>query len=94
MELGRVVGQVVSTIRDPHVPHVTLLLVDLIEADGTVKRGGDVAADTLGAGEGEMVLLVRGSSASLAMDKRPPLDLTVIGIIDQITASGEVLYNK
>lgn len=94
MELGRVVGQVVSTIRDSGVPHVTLLLVDLIEADGTVRKGGHVAADTLGAGEGEMVLLVRGSSAQLTMEKRPPIDLSVIGIIDQVTASGEVLYNK
>lgn len=94
MELGRVVGQVVSTIRDSAVPHVTLLLVDLIEADGTVKKGGHVAVDTLGAGEGEMVLLVRGSSASLTMERRPPVDLSVIGIIDQITGSGEVIYNK
>lgn len=94
MELGRVVGQVVSTVRDPGVPHVTLLLVDLIEADGTVKRGGHVAADTLGAGEGEIVLLVRGSSAQLTMDKRPPLDLSVVGIIDQISASSEVIYSK
>lgn len=94
MELGRVVGQVVSTIRDPGVPHVTLLLIDLIESDGTVKRGGHVAADTLGAGEGEMVLLVRGSSAQLTLEQRPPIDLSVIGIIDQVTASGQVLYNK
>ena len=94
MELGKVRGQVVSTVRDPGVPHVTLLLVDLIDADGKVFRSGQVAADTLGAGEGEMVLLVRGSSARFTMNERPPLDLSVIGIIDQISAKGETIYNK
>ena len=94
MELGKVRGQVVSTVRDPGVPHVTLLLVDLIDADGKVFRSGQVAADTLGAGEGEMVLLVRGSSARFTMNERPPLDLSVIGIVDQISAKGETIYNK
>ena len=94
MELGKVRGQVVSTVRDPGVPHVTLLLVDLINADGEVYRSGQVAADTLGAGEGEMVLLVRGSSARFTMNERPPLDLSVIGIIDQISANGDTIYNK
>lgn len=94
MELGKIRGQVVSTVRDPGVPHVTLLLVDLINADGEVYRSGQVAADTLGAGEGEMVLLVRGSSARFTMNERPPLDLSVIGIIDQISANGDTIYNK
>ena len=94
MELGKVRGQVVSTVRDPGVPHVTLLLVDLIASDGEVLRTGQIAADTLGAGEGEYVMLVRGSSARLTMNDRPPIDLTVVGIIDQITAKGEIVYNK
>ncbi|MCG8530361.1 MAG: EutN/CcmL family microcompartment protein [Desulfovibrionales bacterium] len=94
MELGKVRGQVVSTVRDPGVPHVTLLLVDLVNAEGDVIRPAQVAADTLGAGEGELVLLVRGSSARFTMNERPPLDLSVIGIIDQISAQGEMIYNK
>jgi len=94
MELGRVRGQVVATVRDPGVPPVTLLLVDLITADGEVVRSGQVAADTLGAGEGETVLLVRGSSARFTMNDRPPLDLSVIAIIDQISSQGETVYNK
>ena len=94
MELGRVRGQVVATVRDPGVPPVTLLLVDLITADGEVVRSGQVAADTLGAGEGEMILLVRGSSARFTMNDRPPLDLSVIAIIDQISSKGETVYNK
>ena len=94
MELGRVVGQVVSTVRDHGLPNVTLLMVDLIDAQGNVKLTGQVAADTLGAGEGELVLLVRGSSARLIIDYKCPLDLSVVGIVDQVTSGKEAIYTK
>ena len=94
MELGRVVGQVVSSVRDPGLPNLTLLLVDLIDAQGDVKYSGQVAVDTLGAGEGELVLLVRGSSARLILDYKSPMDLSVVGIVDQITAGKKAVYKK
>ncbi|CAG37769.1 related to ethanolamine utilization protein (EutN) [Desulfotalea psychrophila LSv54] len=95
MELARVRGQVVATIRDPKVPHTSLLLVDFIRADGVVRREGHVAADTLGAGEGEYVLLVRGSGAALVVGGgKPPIDLSVVAIVDQISALNEVIYSK
>ena len=94
MELGRVVGQVVSTVRDEGLPNVTLLMVDLVDAEGNVTYSGQVAADTLGAGEGEMVLLVRGSSARMIMEGKTPLDLSVVGIVDQVTAGKKTLYTK
>ena len=50
MELGKVVGQVVSTVRDPGMPNLTLLLVDIIDKDGKVTFGSQVAADAIGAG--------------------------------------------
>ena len=55
MELGKVVGQVVSTVRDPGLPNLKFLLVDIVDAQGKVTCPGQVAADILGAGEGEMV---------------------------------------
>ena len=94
MELGRVVGQVVSTVRDPGMPNITLLLVDIVDVDGNVTFGSQVAADTIGAGEGEMVLLVRGSSAQMIMKNRTPLDLSIVGIVDQVTAGKKSLYTK
>ena len=94
MELGRVVGQVVSTVRDPGLPNVTLLMVDLIDAKGEVSFSGQVAADMLGAGEGEVVLMVRGSSARLIKDYKTPLDLSVVGIVDQITSGKKAVYTK
>ena len=72
MELGKVVGQVVSTVRDPGLPNLKFLLVDIVDAQGKVTCPGQVAADILGAGEGEMVLLVRGSSASMVLEAKNP----------------------
>lgn len=94
MELGKVVGQVVSTVRDLGLPNLTFLLVDIIDPEGKVIFPGQVAADTMGAGEGEVVLLVRGSSARMIMEGKPPLDLSVIGIVDQVTAGKKSLYTK
>ena len=94
MELGIVVGQVVSTVRDPGMPNLTLLLVDIVDKDGKVTFGSQVAADTIGAGEGEMVLLVRGSSARMILESQTPLDLSIVGIVDQVTSKKKTLYTK
>jgi microcompartment protein CcmK/EutM len=94
MELGKVVGQVVSTVRDPGLPNLTLLLVDIVDARGNVLCAGQVAADILGAGEGELVLMVRGSSARMLLETRTPLDLSVVGIVDQVTSRNEIFFNK
>jgi len=94
MELGKVVGQVVATVRDPGLPNLTFLLVDIIDGQGKTVLRSQVAADTIGAGEGEWVLLVRGSSARLIMEARTPLDLSVVGIVDQVTSGRKALYDK
>ena len=87
-------GQVVSTVRDIGLPNLTFLLVDIVDPDGKVLFPGQVAADTMGAGEGEMVLLVRGSSARMILEGKPPLDLSVIGIVDQVTSGKKSIYTK
>jgi microcompartment protein CcmK/EutM len=94
MELGKVVGQVVSTVRDPGLPNLTFLMVDIVDSKGEVLLAGQVAADAVGAGEGELVLLVRGSSARMILEGKAPLDLSVVGIVDQVTAGKKYLYSK
>jgi microcompartment protein CcmK/EutM len=94
MELGKVIGQVVSTVRDHGLPNLTFLLVNIVDEHGNVTFPSQVAADTIGAGEGEMVLLVRGSSARMVLEGRPPLDLSVVGIVDQIYSGKEAIYSK
>ena len=94
MELGKVVGQVVATVRDPGLPNLTFLMVDIVDSKGEVLLAGQVAADAVGAGEGELVLLVRGSSARMILEGKAPLDLSVVGIVDQVTAGKKYLYSK
>ena len=94
MELGKVIGQVVSTVRDTGLPNLTFLLVNIVDEHGNVTFPSQVAADTIGAGEGEMVLLVRGSSARMVLEGKTPLDLSVIGIVDQIYSGKETVYAK
>ena len=87
MELAKVVGQVVSTVRCPELPYNSLLLVELLNGKGE-------AADPIGAGEGEWVIVSRGSSARFAIDKDAPLDLVIVGIVDHVNAGKEALYRK
>ena len=52
MELAKVIGQVVSTVRCPGLPYNSLLLVDLLNEKGESIGRSQVAADPIGAGEG------------------------------------------
>lgn len=94
MELGKVAGQLVSTARHPKLPQVTFLLVDIVNARGEIIAPQQIAADTIGAGVGELVMLTRGSSARMAHDPDSPVDLCVVGIVDQITSGQTSLYTK
>ena len=69
----KVIGQVVSTVRCPGLPYNSLLLVDLLNEKGESIGRSQVAADPIGAGEGEWVIVSRGSSARFAIDKDAPL---------------------
>ena len=53
-----------------------------------------VAADPIGAGNGEWVLLTRGSSARKGLGQDVPVDLCVVGIVDEITLGQKVFYSK
>ncbi len=94
MELGKVAGQVVATARAPGLPLNSLLLVDILDKNGNPTGECHVALDPLGAGEGEWVLLVRGSSARKAAEPDSPLDLAVVGIVDQVSCREKTLYKK
>lgn len=94
MELGKVAGQVVATVRATGLPHNSLLLVEILDAAGEPTGETHVALDTIGAGEGEWVILVRGSSARKAVTGDPPLDLAVVGIVDQVSSKEKTLYKK
>lgn len=95
MRLGVVVGQVVCTVKQPKMEHDQLLLVRGIGPDGTMDGQMEVASDNLGAGLGEWVLVVTGSSARRTQQSlESPVDMSVIGIVDEAVMGNKVFYHK
>ncbi len=94
MEIGKISGQVVSTVRAAEMPHNALLLVDILDKAGQATGQTDIALDVIGAGEGEIVVLVRGSSARKVVGENAPVDLAVVGIVDQLSSRGKTLFSK
>ena len=87
MKLARVVGTVVSTVKSPVFDGRALLLVDLLEPDGREAGGYLIAVDTVGAGAGEMVLVLdEGTSARQILGETGggPLRTVVVGIVDAV----------
>ena len=100
MFLAKVEGSVVATKKDPAMSGRKLLLLrpQLVdEKDPTRFRQGVntvVAVDSVGAGEGELVLFCQGSSARLAPNlKSAPGDAVVIGIVDTVDVLGKKIYS-
>ena len=91
MQLGRVLGQVVATVRSPGFDNVSLLLVqDATDEDGD--GATHVAVDLVGAGDGDVVLMTTGSAARVAAGDRTPTDRAVVAIADSVIRNGTVTY--
>ena len=85
MILCRVLSKAVSSRKDERLEGAKLLVVVEIDPDGGERRDLHVVADTLGAGEGDTVLVVIGSAARLtAATRHQPIDALVVGIVDAI----------
>ncbi len=88
MYLGRVIGTVVSTMKVPTLTGCKFLIVEKINQDLTDEKEVEIAVDTVGAGDGETVIVVGGSSARRAMgDKELPVDSAIVGIVDTVEVS-------
>ncbi len=87
MQLARVIGEVVSTMKDPNLVGLTLLVLQPLTARGEPTGRTLVALDSVGAGVGEQVFFVRGREAAFPFyPGEPPTDASVIGIVDQISS--------
>ena len=100
MILARVEGSLVATKKNPNMMGNKFLVVRPLVIDAVnakeFKPGTStlVVVDTLGAGEGEIVLIVQGSSARLAAtDKNSPVDAIMIGIVDTVDLGKKILYH-
>jgi microcompartment protein CcmK/EutM len=99
VRLARVVGQVVSTVKEPELNGFKLLLVhdlDYLEpVNGATHRAPYVAVDLAGAGEGEVVVVTTGSAARVsARTAGAPVDLAVVGIVDTVVVEGRPRFDK
>ena len=96
MKVCKVVGNVVSTKKDESINGFKLLIVQPVDMQNQNPEGSPfVAIDAVGAGEGEIVLVVSGSSSRLtAMTKDRPCDATIQAIIDFIQINGKQTYAK
>jgi len=87
MILGRVTGSVVSTIHHPIVDGRKLLVAERLDASGQGTGGYIIAIDTIGAGQGETVLILdEGSGARQILDDaEAPVRSIIVGIVDDVT---------
>ncbi len=95
MQLAKVRGTVVSTCKEPTLTGVKFLMVQFISEEGDLLPGYEVAADVVGAGIGEWVLISRGSGARQHqgyLDR--PVDAAVVAIVDTVSLDSGALYNK
>lgn len=95
MQLGKVVGTVVSTRKDEKLEGLKLQIVKFINLDGSFTGSLVIAVDSVGAGIGEVVLVAAGSSARQTdVTKDKPVDTVIMAIVDILEVNGETLYVK
>ena len=83
MQLARVIGTVVATIKNDSLDGRTLLLIQTLDKDLAPAGKPLVAVDSVGAGVGELVFWCRGKEASFPFKREDTTtDCTIIGIVD------------
>src|SRR5262245_45842704 len=95
MILAQVLGTVVSTRKDAGLMGLKLLLVREVDAKFQPAGNWVVAADAVGAGEGELVLVAQGSSARMTeVSREKPVDAVICGIVDAVEMDRRDVYLK
>jgi len=95
MIFARVAGSVVCTQKDEKLVGMKLLLVQPVDLSGASKGNPLVAVDSVGAGEGEMVLLVQGSSSrQTSRTNNTPVDAVIFAIVDTVEQGGKKVFSK
>jgi carbon dioxide concentrating mechanism protein CcmL len=95
MQIARVLGTVTSTQKEPTLRGIKFLVLQFIDDDGEPLPGYEVAADNVGAGIDEWVLVSHGSAArQVSGSEQRPVDAAVIAIIDTVSIENRLLYSK
>lgn len=83
MELARVIGRVVCTVKYPSLSSVRMLVIQPVDAQGQHTGPAEVAVDNTQAGPGDLVSWITGREAELTLPKTPaPVDCAVVSIVD------------
>ena len=92
MQLARVIGEVVASVKDANLGSTKLLVLQPIAASGENAGRTLVAVDSVGAGAGEHVFFVRGREAAFPFyPAEPPVDAAIVGIVDHWNMAGSDL---
>lgn len=95
MQIARVRGTVTSTQKEPSLRGTKFLVLQLMDDEGKPLSKYEVAADNVGAGVDEWVLVSRGSAArQVPGSEQRPVDAAVIAIIDTVSVDNRLLYSK
>ena len=101
MFVAKVTGAVVSTQKVDSIVGYKLLVVEPYLLDNKTRKKLNttgrtfIAVDTLGAGEGDYVLITQGSSARLTEETRDlPIDTVVVGIVDNVHVDNHSVYER
>jgi ethanolamine utilization protein EutN len=100
MFLGRITGSIVSTQKADEMVGQKLLVVEPLRVDEKDKSSLQptgrtfIVVDTVGAGEGEVVFCVQGSSARFMPEtKKLPIDAAIVGIVDSVDIGDTTVFN-
>jgi len=101
MFVAKVTGSLVSTQKVQTMVGHKLMVVEPYRLDAEKRKSlvttgrTFVAVDTVGAGEGEFVLITQGSSARLTPEtKNLPIDTVIIGIVDSVHVDGACVFDR
>lgn len=95
MQIAKVIGTTVSTIKDETLHGRKLLILRQTDENGDVYGKPYVAVDTLDAGIGDVVLTAHGSSGRMTeITKNRPVDAVIMAVVDHLAVNGAVTYQK
>lgn len=85
MYLGRVIGRVWSTVKDPGLAAQRLLIVQPLTPEGAPSGKRLIVTDAVGAGAGELVYWSKGKESSFPfLPAEVPTEMTIVGIVDSL----------
>ena len=95
MQIARVVGSTVATIKDEKLVGRKLLIVREADERGSAVGKPYVAIDTVDAGAGDLVLVAAGSSARpTTLTKDTPVDAVIMAVVDSLEVDGAITFRR